>query len=571
MRQVLSSLSSSFPMIRFPVHFLAAMAVLIGFSGTLSAELIEEWNFDAPDPQTGINGMTQNAWVDSAPNSVPSTGVLRYATSGNGNAPPFPRGAIETSTIERAILTIDLADMVISGQVIFQFGQTGGAGNMEVEFNSDANGQFSLDVEGNGSTLASGVLLDRDDFPGAVPLLVTVTWDFANDQMSYAVSGSVTASESIAADLSGIARINWFRPRGGTMLNGAFLDLDTVTIEVDPIPVAPTDLIVVEDFEDTTHSFLKSGNLPVVVADPDARAGSYVIKSQLTPDSPDPERTEVSLRTQPKDQPNGWNFDIDQEYWVGISIKLDNDFDDDSTFDDTGMLLQWHYYDWMFPDSEKPQPLIIRYDDNDTIRVQFEMIDASENNVRVNLETGIDPAYGEWVDWVINLKFSDTDGFFRIWRNGQQIVDWTGDNHYHLRPNGAYMKFGLYSSQYDPVTYTNGATWGNPMDPGSSRTVYHDEVRVADSTGSYAAVVPRSPRADPVITAFNYSDATLALSFSADALDAAEDFVIESSAALSGFTPDSSADPVTGSNGSFQTTIPFSGSTQFYRVVRQDP
>jgi hypothetical protein len=142
-------------MIRFPVHFLAAMAVLIGFSGTLSAELIEEWNFDAPDPQTGINGMTQNAWVDSAPNSVPSTGVLRYATSGNGNAPPFPRGAIETSTIERAILTIDLADMVISGQVIFQFGQTGGAGNMEVEFNSDANGQFSLDVEGNGSTLAS--------------------------------------------------------------------------------------------------------------------------------------------------------------------------------------------------------------------------------------------------------------------------------------------------------------------------------------------------------------------------------------------------------------------------------
>jgi hypothetical protein len=119
-------------------------------------------------------------------------------------------------------------------------------------------------------------------------------------------------------------------------------------------------LIIEEGFESATHGFLNSGNPPVVVQAADARDGSYVMKSQLTPDTNNPERTEVSLRTKPTSQTNLWNFDVDQDYWVGISIKLDEDFNV-GDFDDQGMLLQWHYYDWKHGDSYKPQPLIIRY------------------------------------------------------------------------------------------------------------------------------------------------------------------------------------------------------------------
>jgi hypothetical protein len=190
-----------------------------------------------PNTQTSINGMTQDKWTTAAPNSVPSAGVLRYATDGNGNSALMAGGPIDTSTIASLTLTIDLTDMNIGNQVVFQFGQTGGAGTMEVEFNVFANNEFSLDVEGNGFTLDPAPILDQDNFPGAIPLVVAVNWDFANNLMSYNVTGSATDSQSIAADLSAITSINNFRPRGGTMVaDGTYLDLDTITIETISVP-----------------------------------------------------------------------------------------------------------------------------------------------------------------------------------------------------------------------------------------------------------------------------------------------------------------------------------------------
>jgi hypothetical protein len=198
------------------------------------------------------------------------------------------------------------------------------------------------------------------------------------------------------------------------------------------------------------------------------------MKSQLTPASPNLYRTEVTLNGA------GRRFLPDEEYWIGISIKVDEDFNDSGTFNDQGMLMQFHYQDWNYPDGYQPQPFIIRYIEDDTITLQFEEINAAGENVRVNMLTGVDPAYGQWVDWVVHFQLSDTDGFFRIWRNGEQIVDWTGDNHLELRPDGAYLKFGLYSAQYRDIGLPEGHT----------RTVYHDEVRIAGEDGSYDWVAP---------------------------------------------------------------------------------
>jgi hypothetical protein len=50
---------------------------------------------------------------------------------------------------------------------------------------------------------------------------------------------------------------------------------------------------------------------------------------------------------------------------------------------------------------------------------------------------------------------------------------------------GAYMKFGLYSAQFNPKN-ENYLTMPN----GSSRTVYHDELRIAGPKGSFKAVSP---------------------------------------------------------------------------------
>ena len=203
-----------------------------------SAQLIiEQWTFDSLNPQIGINGMDINKWTTAGPNSVPSAGVLRYATDGNSDSAPMAGGAIATSTISSLTLTVDLTDMNIANQVVFQFGTTGGTGAMEVEFNTFGNSDFSLDVEGNGITLDPGSILRQDNFPGAIPLVVAVTWDFANSLMSYNVTGSATDSQSIAADLSAITSIDSFRVRGNTMqADGTYLDLDTVTIQTIPEP-----------------------------------------------------------------------------------------------------------------------------------------------------------------------------------------------------------------------------------------------------------------------------------------------------------------------------------------------
>ena len=200
--------------------------------------IIDKWTFDSATTQTGINGMVQNNWTTAGPNSVPSEGVLRYATSGNNNSASMAGGAIATSTISSLTLTVDLTDMNIANQVVFQFGKTGGAGNMEVEFNNfSSNNQFSLDVEGGGITLDPASILDQDNFSGAIPLVVAVTWDFENNLMSYNVTGSATAFESVTADLSGITSIDTFRVRGTTVAdNLTYLDLNTVTIQTIPEP-----------------------------------------------------------------------------------------------------------------------------------------------------------------------------------------------------------------------------------------------------------------------------------------------------------------------------------------------
>ena len=247
----------------------------------------------------------------------------------------------------------------------------------------------------------------------------------------------------------------------------AGMALIAATLSPDAVSSSEGDRLIIEEgFESGVLPFKPSGNAPEVVLGTDARAGKYVMKSELSRASNVSKRTEVSVSDKIV------NFDVGKEYWVGISIKLGEDFRDSATFDDQGMLLQWHYRDWLHPEVPDAQPLLLRFRD-DKVHVH--------NEVLQKYMASVPPAYGEWVDWVIHVKFADKDGIIQVWRNRKQIVDWCGDNHQTEKHEGAYLKFGLYSAQYEK----------RPPRTDFKRTVYHDELRVAGADGSYDLVAPR--------------------------------------------------------------------------------
>lgn len=237
---------------------------------------------------------------------------------------------------------------------------------------------------------------------------------------------------------------------------------------------APRGLLLFEEgFESGVYSLKKSGNAPEVVEAKDARAGNYVLKSQITSARENKYRTETTLSKR------GMILDVGKEYWLGMSIKLGEDYVDGRDFDDQGMLMQFHYFDWNHPNVPDAQPLLLRYIGDNTIAIDNEVFGIEGTEPR---HMGTVPAsIGEWVDWVFHYKIDDTDGIIRIWRNGDLVVDWTGDNHQVEKHDGAYLKFGLYASQFK-----NKA----PMPSGASRTVYHDEIRLAGPDGSYELVTP---------------------------------------------------------------------------------
>lgn len=231
-------------------------------------------------------------------------------------------------------------------------------------------------------------------------------------------------------------------------------------------------LIFEEGFELGELNLKVSGdrsNPPEVIQSETARGGNYVMKYQLSFETAHPYRTEVTLNK------SGLLFEAQKEYWVGISTKLDEDFNMFHSFNDQGMIFQWHYHQRStgVPDA---QPLVGRYRDG-KVYIQCELLD--------DYLASTPAKFGEWVDWVIHVKFDSKEGLFEVWWNGNKVVDWTGDNHQEERANGStYMKFGLYSSQYRETNM-------GPLPKGQSRTVYHDEVRIAGKEGCYELVAPK--------------------------------------------------------------------------------
>jgi hypothetical protein len=216
------------------------------FAGAASAQItsfVDQWTFDGASPQTGINGITVDTWDPALPdNSVPSPGLLRYATGGNATMGLFP-SAIDVGSVDQLVLTIALDDLYVADgqQVIFQFSENGAA-NIELELNNNTgSNEFSLDMEGFGDTLSPATIYTLNPAGGNGALTITAVWDFDAGSMGYTVSGAATDSQSLAglADAS-LTEISGFRIRGGTPGFTGFLTMDSITIETVAVPEPST-------------------------------------------------------------------------------------------------------------------------------------------------------------------------------------------------------------------------------------------------------------------------------------------------------------------------------------------
>lgn len=231
-----------------PIICFIALAAL---SVQAQTTVVDTWTFTSGTPQVSdTQGKTMANWDPAlAGTSVPSAGLLRDATGGNSAGAWYGNNLGVANPFDVLTMTVNIADINHAERDYwFEFLGNGiGAGNMRGEINAFAGG-ISFDVEGNGTILSpAGSIFDVDDYTGAISMDVTFTWDFANNTLSYTVSGdgvgytgtgtsAFSDSQTIAADLSGITNIQNWRVRGNTVGAGEYIDLDAVTLSTTVIP-----------------------------------------------------------------------------------------------------------------------------------------------------------------------------------------------------------------------------------------------------------------------------------------------------------------------------------------------
>ncbi|MEP7244980.1 MAG: polysaccharide lyase [Gammaproteobacteria bacterium] len=220
-----------------------------------------------------------------------------------------------------------------------------------------------------------------------------------------------------------------------------------------------------------------SGNSPTVSTDV-ARSGRYSMKTVLNrATSKDWFRTEVSSGTgRVNIVPNG-------EYWYGFSIYLPASYVKDNLWE---FVAQWHN----IPDKNKGEatdlnpPLSLGTQNGvwsiNTIWDSRVLTEKKTYEGKKMYQLG---AYntGKWTDFVFHVRWSpNSNGFLQVWKDGVKVIDASGGIAFNDAV-GPYLKMGIYKG------WTTRTT---PAGNVSVRTLYHDEVRIADSGGSYAAVSP---------------------------------------------------------------------------------
>lgn len=239
-----------------------------------------------------------------------------------------------------------------------------------------------------------------------------------------------------------------------------------------------------ENFESgvlrSVSGYTTSGNPPTITTER-SRAGRYAMKSYLNRQtSSNSYRTEISIGT------TNQTF-IGSERWYGFSIFLPSSYVPSPIWE---IVAQWHDRPNDWDKGRKNPPLHLatsrggkpgRWTIANLWDAQPVAADGSYT-IDDSIVWDLGPyETNKWTDWVFRIKWSyRSDGILQVWKDGKLVVNRTGPNTYNDNL-GPYMKMGIYKG------WSNRST---PTDTVHERTLYHDEVRIADESGSYAAVAP---------------------------------------------------------------------------------
>lgn len=234
--------------------------------------------------------------------------------------------------------------------------------------------------------------------------------------------------------------------------------------------IAPGTVAVI-DFEtgDFSQVRLQEGGKKEVISAPEpVRGGKHAMKAMMTHDK---YRTEV---TGPRSAPYG-------EFKYGWSIYLPEDFDGTSWFT---VITQWHSWgsgkDYVISPPGPPTSLVISKDKWDLL-LRFQD-GATGNSTKKNFDLGsITADKGRWTDFVMEVNWQSPQtggGYLRLWKNGEQVVNYEGPTWFDDKTSGPFFKFGMYKGS---------GTWKGEE---SRAIAYFDEFRMGDQSVSREAVDP---------------------------------------------------------------------------------
>ncbi len=172
----------------------------------------------------------------------------------------------------------------------------------------------------------------------------------------------------------------------------------------------------------------------------------------------------------------------EKEYWMGVAISLSTDWKDDGKVGET--LFQTHHRaDLKLGDvGGGSTPLSLRTKNGQwLIHAQTKSKKICTTPCAEQVLSQYIGQYqpGVWTEFVFNVKFTHTNaGFLRVWKNNELVVNYSGPIGYNDE-RGPFIKLGVYK----PL-------WQYGKSIVNSRTVYHDDFKIKEGSGSPADVSP---------------------------------------------------------------------------------
>ena len=244
---------------------------------------------------------------------------------------------------------------------------------------------------------------------------------------------------------------------------------------------ASSAILFYEDFEDAIDLkndwVLSGGHGSRGLTTKPVRHGSKSYKFSLTRHNSGDYREELTLVN--KFNNGSYNFTIGDEYWIGFSLFLADGYYSNK------WVIHHQYHGspdrppTCYPDEPWRNPLLFLQAKKGDLKIGSIWDSRQRTPAIGDYEGGYHESYGaptvgQWLDFVINVKWSyGSSGFLKIWKDEVLVTDRTGPNCFN-DDIGPYLKIGIYGSPEQDQTMT----------------VYYDELRIGDSSSSYSEVAP---------------------------------------------------------------------------------